>query len=923
MANTERSYVREIIEARKEYLRELQERDNDAYLRTILNKFNLNVSRLLEREEERPAPRLTARSILEARPAAAPTVNPSNVRQQSDNAVQTKLLAAARQQVTGQEAVLTQSRAAATAAKSGQTNLIDHILTANADRKIDAIRTNGSLTSLLLQLKNINKTLKQTAGRNNGRGFGLDLDNEHHGRDNGSRGSRNERSSGRGRGRGRNGRGSIRPPRETEPEVRSLGGRAASFAGKHAGKLVAGVAAAGGLYEIGSALASDEPINKAEIAKEGATAVGGIAGGMGGEELGAIIGTFLLPGLGTVIGGAVGGLAGGALGSELASNLGDAVGDAVSGSGIEDSISKAVEFATTPVSAESLKDLVDTYKNKIAPVLGEPVNELKTTMAGWSEETAELGRTIGNYSDAIEDGASSIFKSVLQGTQTLMDGVEDAASGAWAGVKSAVGQVKSAYNSGGVTGAAKQIGSSAIDIAGSAGAKLVSAGKHAYGQVAEGVESAGSSLNYASKKGSKSALDLAMGFSASKGFKGLSDSESKAYAGNVMQTESGGKLDIENQYGFAGQYQFGADALAENGLVDKERLTKAKKLAGAAWYTGGKHKEFLADDSNWMNPGGRKDFLSNKKLQDETFVKYTNKNIEAGYKSGALNAKSSSSDIAAYAKAAHLKGSGGANSYFLNGKDSADANGTRVSDYANGAAKSMVALASQVDKEKAVTGTTSDKQEGDFFKVEAKNKAALGLASNDVQGDFFQTEAKNKAALGLASNDVQGDFFQTEARNKAVTGTTSDKQEGDFFQTEARNKAVTGTSIPAQEGDFFKVETQNKDALGLASNVTPSLASLDVPSSRRTVSGQPVYSTTELDTATPVAEGKATPIAMASSQLPSESQNVVVTNPTPQAAPSQNINVASSGTGNASVDLNDVPIRIDDFGLILLQIGHL
>ena len=875
-ANQERSYVREIIEARKEYLRELQERDNDAYLRTILNKFNLNVSRLIEREEERTAPRLTARSIVESRPTAATAVNSVNVRQRPDNAVQTKLLSVARQQVAGQEAGLTQSRAAAVAAKSGQTNLIDHILTANADLKIDATRTNGSLTSILLQLKNINKTLKQTAGRNNGRGFGLDIDTDHHGRDTSYGGSRNERS--RERGRGRNGRGSIRPPRETVPEVRSLGGRVASFAGKHAGKLGAAAAAAGGLYAIGSSLASDEPINKTEIAKEGATAVGGIAGGMGGEALGAIIGTFLLPGLGTVIGGAVGSLAGGALGSDLASNLADSIGDAVSGSGLDDSISKAVEFATTPVSAESLKDLVDTYKNKIAPVLGEPVNELKTTMAGWSEETAELGRTIGNYSGAIEDGASSIFKSVLQGTQTLMSGFEDAATGAWAGVKSAVGQVKSAYSSGGVTGAAKQIGSSAVDIAGSAGAKLVSAGKHAYGQVAEGVDSAGSSLNYASKKGSKSALDLAMGFSASKGFKGLSDSESKAYAGNVMQTESGGKLDIENPYGFAGQYQFGADALAENGLVDRDRLAKAKKLAGAAWYKGGKHKEFLADDSNWLNQGGRKDFLSNKKLQDDTFVKYTNKNIEAGYKSGALNAKSSSSDIAAYAKAAHLKGSGGANSYFLDGKDSADANGTRVSDYANGAAKSMVALASQVDKEKAVTSTATG-QEGDFFKVEAQNKAALGLASNDAQGDFFQTEA--------------------------------------------RNKAVTGTVVPNQEGDFFKVEAQNKAELGTSSNVTPSLASLDVPSSRRTVSGQPVYSTAELNTSTPVAEGKATPIAMASSQLPSESQNVVVTNPTPQAAPSQNINVASSGTGNASVDLNDVPIRIDDFGLILLQIGHL
>ena len=54
------------------------------------------------------------------------------------------------------------------------------------------------------------------------------------------------------------------------------------------------------------------------------------------------------------------------------------------------------------------------------------------------------------------------------------------------------------------------------------------------------------------------------------------------------------------------------------------------------------------------------------------------------------------SDVAAYGKAAHLKGVGGANNYFLRGVDSVDANGTKVSAYADGAKRSLDDIASKV-----------------------------------------------------------------------------------------------------------------------------------------------------------------------------------------------------------------------------------
>lgn len=195
-------------------------------------------------------------------------------------------------------------------------------------------------------------------------------------------------------------------------------------------------------------------------------------------------------------------------------------------------------------------------------------------------------------------------------------------------------------------------------------------------------------------------LELANKFEGSAPISGLTPEQTKAYAGNTGYTESGGKMDVVNKYGYTGQYQFGADALADNGFVDKEKLAAAKKDAkssGVSWYKDGAHKKFMDDGANWTNEGGRDAFVGNKKVQDDLFVKYTNKNVEAGKKSGALSDTSTPEQIAAYAKASHLKGVGGANKFFLEGKDSADANGTSVSKYAAGAAESMTELSKRVE----------------------------------------------------------------------------------------------------------------------------------------------------------------------------------------------------------------------------------
>lgn len=69
---------------------------------------------------------------------------------------------------------------------------------------------------------------------------------------------------------------------------------------------------------------------------------------------------------------------------------------------------------------------------------------------------------------------------------------------------------------------------------------------------------------------------------------------------------------------------------------------------------------------------------------------------------------------------------------------------------------------------------------------------------------------------------------------------------------------------------------------------------------------------------------KAQPVAMAAPRLPPEVAPVMVTNqqeiPAPTAGPSNApTQVASS---SASIELGDIPLRVDDFGLVLLNIGH-
>ncbi|MDD0824665.1 peptidoglycan-binding protein LysM [Mannheimia sp. AT1] len=172
------------------------------------------------------------------------------------------------------------------------------------------------------------------------------------------------------------------------------------------------------------------------------------------------------------------------------------------------------------------------------------------------------------------------------------------------------------------------------------------------------------------------------GYSGDRTVKGLDQAETAALVSKVVSKESGGKLDAVNSYGYLGLYQFGAEALADIGLIDRKKYEQAVAKYGKGLSSGSDaklHKAFLEDESNWKLQGGQKAFLANKKVQDEAMIRLLNKNAQY-----LGNVYSGNSDHkAGLLMAAHLKGWSKAKEYATTGKDSKDAYGTSVSSYYN------------------------------------------------------------------------------------------------------------------------------------------------------------------------------------------------------------------------------------------------
>lgn len=165
---------------------------------------------------------------------------------------------------------------------------------------------------------------------------------------------------------------------------------------------------------------------------------------------------------------------------------------------------------------------------------------------------------------------------------------------------------------------------------------------------------------------------------------GLSLEQTQAYMGSLAMRESGNDQRVENQYGYMGAYQFGADALSDVGMVDKQKWLKFKaenKKVYAGGHGKSAHARFLADPSNWLIQGGKEAFLNNRQIQDTALIRLTNNNAKTLSRNGVYGG--TAEHKSGLLMASHLKGAGNAIEFAKHGTNSRDANGTGVEEYYN------------------------------------------------------------------------------------------------------------------------------------------------------------------------------------------------------------------------------------------------
>lgn len=138
---------------------------------------------------------------------------------------------------------------------------------------------------------------------------------------------------------------------------------------------------------------------------------------------------------------------------------------------------------------------------------------------------------------------------------------------------------------------------------------------------------------------------------------GLTMEQTTAYAKVMASSESTFNVSAENPDGFIGEFQMGAAALIEAGLVKP-----------------GTNNRGLDNPANWKNGLSKSKFLNDRQLQHNAFAAYTNKQIQ--YLGDRFTGSKSSCDKVGVIAAAHLLGPNGSKNL-----KAVDGNGTSGNSY--------------------------------------------------------------------------------------------------------------------------------------------------------------------------------------------------------------------------------------------------
>lgn len=147
----------------------------------------------------------------------------------------------------------------------------------------------------------------------------------------------------------------------------------------------------------------------------------------------------------------------------------------------------------------------------------------------------------------------------------------------------------------------------------------------------------------------------------------FSDSDWNTYTSTLGKRESGSNTRAINQYGYAGAYQFGAQALEDVGLL-KPGSSKSGNSA-------------MHSADNWTIPGGYKTYLDQPEVQNFAVKKLAEKNYQRLSDLGVPMEGLDKGTQAGLLMASHLKGPGNAAKLFHEGVEASDANGTSNKSY--------------------------------------------------------------------------------------------------------------------------------------------------------------------------------------------------------------------------------------------------
>lgn len=149
----------------------------------------------------------------------------------------------------------------------------------------------------------------------------------------------------------------------------------------------------------------------------------------------------------------------------------------------------------------------------------------------------------------------------------------------------------------------------------------------------------------------------------------LSKEQVTALFAQIGKSESSGNYKAVNTIGYVGKYQWGYQALIDNGLV-KSHVRRNSQLN---------------DPNSWTGKGcsSLDEFLNNPELQEQLICEYTKRNYNTLVRIKALSQEDSPETVAGMLMCAHLLGPGGAKNYRIGGNSGADAYGTTAESYYN------------------------------------------------------------------------------------------------------------------------------------------------------------------------------------------------------------------------------------------------